>query len=39
MEPAWSSTSFEIPALFPASMQAKTSGMSKLVDDEAGAIL
>ena len=39
MEPALSSTSFEIPALFSASLKAKTAGISKLVDDEAGSIL
>ena len=39
MEPSLSSTSFEIPALFHAGLQAKTVGISKLVDDEAGSIL
>ena len=31
MKPALSSTSFEISALFPASLQAKTAGISKLL--------
>ena len=38
MEPALSSTSFEIPAL-SASLQAKKAGILKLVDDKAGSIL
>ena len=39
MEPAESSTSFEIPAHFSAILQEKTTVISKLADDEACSIL
>ena len=40
MEPALSSTSFDIPIIFAASLQVETVGISKLSDDdEAGSIL
>ena len=39
MEPALSSTSFEIPAVFACRLAGKSVGISKLVDDKAGSIL
>ena len=39
MEPASSSTSFEIPAVFACRLEEKSAAISKLVDDEAGFIL
>ena len=39
MEPALSLTILKFRLFFPASLQAKTAGISNLVDDEAGFIL
>ena len=39
MEPALSSTSFEIPAVFACRLAGKSAEISKLVDDKAGSIL
>ena len=39
MEPALSSTSFEIPAVFSCRLVEKSTGIPKLVDDKAGSIL
>ena len=39
MEPALSPTILKFSHFFPATLQAKTAGISNLVDDEAGSIL
>jgi len=38
MEPAPSSTVLKFPLFFHASLQAKTAGIPKLVDDKTGSI-